>query len=77
VQYFEVCHPLHAANILTEDMRLDMVLPCGISVYTDQGNTHIGLIKPAPMLVVLSDSPFLLQISEQVEISTIQMVDEA
>ena len=58
-------------------MRLDMVLPCGISVYTDQGNTHIGLIKPAPMLAALSDSPSLLQIFEQAQASIIEMVDEA
>ena len=74
---FEVCHPLHAANLLTWDMRLNMVLPCRISVYTDQGKTKIGLIKPAPMLAALSDSPSLLQISEEVESRTIQMVEQA
>jgi uncharacterized protein (DUF302 family) len=74
---FEVCHPLHAANLLTGDMRLNMVLPCRISVYTDQGKTKIGLIKPAPMLAALSDSPSLLQISEEVESRTIQMVEQA
>jgi uncharacterized protein (DUF302 family) len=74
---FEVCHPLYAANILTGDMRVNMLLPCRISVYTDQGKTHIGLIKPAPMLAALSDSPSLLQIFEQAQTSTIEMIDEA
>lgn len=74
---FEVCHPLHAANILTGDMRINMLLPCRILVYTDQGKTHIGLIKPAPMPAALSDSPSLLQIFEQAQTSIIEMIDEA
>jgi uncharacterized protein (DUF302 family) len=52
-----------------------MLLPCRISVYTDQGKTHIGLIKPAPMVAALSDSPSLLQIFEQAQASTIEMID--
>lgn len=74
---FEVCHPLHAANLLTGDMRLNMVLPCRISVYTDQGKTKIGLVEPAPMLAALSDNPSLVEMAEKVERRTIQMLDEA
>jgi len=74
---FEVCNPRHAANVLANDMRLNMVLPCRISVYTDQGKTKIGIIKPAQMLSALSDHPSLIQIAEEVESSIIQMVDQA
>jgi uncharacterized protein (DUF302 family) len=74
---FEVCNPRHAANVLSNDMRWNMVLPCRISVYTDQGKTKIGLIKPGQMLSPLSDNPALVQIAEEVESSTIQMVDQA
>jgi len=45
---FEVCNPQQAANVLSCDMRLNRALPCRISVYTEQGQTKIGLIKPAP-----------------------------
>lgn len=74
---FEVFNPRHAANVLSTDMRLNMVLPCRISVYTDQGKTKIGLIKPAQMLAALSDNPALVQIAEDVETSIIQMVVQA
>jgi uncharacterized protein (DUF302 family) len=74
---FEVCNPRHAANVLSNDMRLNMLLPCRISVYTDQGKTKIGLIKPAQMLAALSDNPALVQIAEEVESSTILMVEQA
>lgn len=54
-----------------------MALPCRISVYTDEGKTKIGLIKPANMLRTLSDNPALVIVSEQVESKIIQMVNEA
>jgi len=74
---FEVCNPVQAAKVLAADMRLNMALPCRISVFTDQGATKIGLIKPAQMLASLSTQPELHQVAQEVEMKTIQMVDEA
>ena len=74
---FEVCNPGHAANVLAIDMRLNMALPCRISVYTEDGQTKIGLIKPEPMLAALSDNETLLEIAQEVEATMIKMVDEA
>ena len=74
---FEVCNPGQAAKVLATDMRLNMALPCRISVFTDRGKTRIGLIKPVQMLSALSKDPALLQVAREVENKTIQMVDEA
>lgn len=74
---FEVCNPGQAAKVMGIDMRLNMALPCRISVYTEQGKTRIGLIKPADMLAGLSQDATLLQIANEVEALTLQMVDEA
>jgi len=74
---FEVCNPVQAAKVLSTDMRLNMALPCRISVFTDKGRTKIGLIKPVQMLSALSQEAALVQVSEEVEAKTIQMVDEA
>jgi uncharacterized protein (DUF302 family) len=74
---FEVCNPGQAAKVLASDMRLNMALPCRISVFTDQGTTKIGLIRPVQMLSALSKDPALLQVAREVEDKTIQMVDEA
>ena len=74
---FEVCNPGQAAKVMGLDMRLNMALPCRISVYTEQGQTRIGLIKPAQMLAGLSQDPALLQIANEVEAQTLQMVNEA
>ncbi len=74
---FEVCNPGQAAKVLATDIRLNMALPCRISVYTENGRTKIGLIKPVPMLSALSQDDGLAQIAKEVEDKTIQMVDEA
>ena len=74
---FEVCNPAQAAKVLSTDMRLNMALPCRISVYTEKGKTKLGLITPVKMLSSLSQDPALLEVAKEVEEKTIQMVDEA
>ncbi len=74
---FEVCNPGQAAKVLATDMRLNMALPCRISVFTEKGTTKIGLIKPEQMLAALSQDAALTQVAKEVEETTIQMVDEA
>ena len=74
---FEVCNPGQAAKVLSTDMRLNMALPCRISVFTEKGKTKIGLIKPAQMLSALSQDTALVQVAREVEEKTIQMVEEA
>ncbi len=74
---FEVCNPAQAAKVMSTDMRLNMALPCRISVFTEHGKTRIGLIKPATMLIALSQDATLAKVAKEVEEQTIQMVDEA
>ncbi|MBN8735843.1 MAG: DUF302 domain-containing protein [Xanthomonadales bacterium] len=74
---FEVCNPRQAAKVIGSDLRLNMVLPCRISVYTEAGETRIGMIEPERMLGVLSDDPALDAIARGVGESTRRMIDEA
>lgn len=74
---FEVCNPVQAAKVLQIDMRLNMALPCRISVFTEKEKVKVGLIKPGQMLSALSEDATLLSVAEDVEKQTIQMVDEA
>lgn len=74
---FEVCNPAQAAKVLASDMQLNMALPCRISVYTEKGGTHIGMIKPVQMLAALSDDPALAAVAAEVETKTMLMIDEA
>lgn len=74
---FEVCNPEQAAKVLSTDMRLNMALPCRISVFTEKGKTKIGLIKPEQMLSALSQEPELVQVAREVEEKTVKMINEA
>lgn len=74
---FEVCDPNQAAKVMSADMRLNMALPCRISVYTENGTTRIGMIKPAQMLSALSNDPALQGVANEVEERTMQMIDNS
>lgn len=74
---FEVCNPQQAVKVLSADMRLNMALPCRISVFTEQGKTKIGLIKPMQMLSALSQDAGLIEVAKEVEDKVMQMVDDA
>jgi len=74
---FEVCNPTQAAKVLSTDMRLNMALPCRISVFTDGNKTEIGLIRPKQMLAMLSQDPALQEVAHEVEAKTIRMIDDA
>ena len=73
---FEICNPMQAAKVLSTDMRLNMALPCRISVFTEGGKTRIGMVRPAEMLSSLSQDPVLSKVAEEVEAKTTQIIDE-
>jgi len=74
---FEVCNPTQAAKVLSSDMRLNMALPCRISIFTENGSAKIGFIKPSQMLAALSEIPALLEVANEVEEKIIQIVNRA
>ena len=47
---FEVCNPRQAGRVLANDLRLNMALPCRVSVYTEEDKTWIGMIRSMPMV---------------------------
>jgi len=66
-QVLEVCNPVQAAKVLSEDLDLNMALPCRVSVYEKDGSTRIGMLSPQAMLEQLSDSPALRTVAAEVE----------
>ena len=73
---FEVCNPHKAKEIMDVDMCLNLVLPCRISVYEENGKTLIGMIKPKSLLLLLSDSKSLLPVAEEVEETLIKIIQQ-
>ncbi|MCP9820697.1 DUF302 domain-containing protein [Synechococcus sp. Cruz-9H2] len=74
---FEVCNPQQAATVLSTSMALNMALPCRISVYTENGQTRIGMIRPKAMLAILSADPSLKDVARAVEASTTAIIEAA
>ncbi len=74
---FEVCNPVQAAKVLAADMRLNMALPCRISVFTEKGKTKIGLLRPVNMLAALSQDMALIKVAKEVQDKIIQMANDA
>jgi uncharacterized protein (DUF302 family) len=74
---FEVCNPMQAARVMGRDMRLNMALPCRISVYTEAGHTRLGMIDPVTMLGSLSDDASLAVIAQEVSETARRMMDDA
>jgi uncharacterized protein (DUF302 family) len=74
---FEVCNPAFAAQVLAQDMRLNMVLPCRISVYTENGHTLIGMLPPMDLLPMLSDDETARQVAAEVDHRLKQMIAAA
>ncbi|MDX1804348.1 MAG: DUF302 domain-containing protein [Alcanivorax sp.] len=72
---FEICNPGQAARVLAIDMRLNMALPCRISVYTEQGVVKLGYIKPVEMLGALSDDAALREVASEVEASMLRILE--
>jgi uncharacterized protein (DUF302 family) len=74
---FEVCEPPAPATRPTE-LRRNPSLPCGlVSVFTEQGTTRIGLIRPSQMLSSLALDPAVSAVHLDVEKRSIAMVNEA
>lgn len=76
-QVLEVCNPHQAARVLSEDMDLNMALPCRISVYERDGQTQIGMISPQETLKFLSDAPALAVVAAEVETVLKAAIDAA
>lgn len=76
-QVLEVCNPNQAARVLTEDIELNMALPCRVSVYENNQKTQIGMMSPKMMLERLSDSSELREIAEEVEAVLETAIEEA
>ncbi|MBW7896211.1 MAG: DUF302 domain-containing protein [Opitutaceae bacterium] len=73
----EVCNPAQANKVLSLDRAMNVALPCRISVYEKEGRTWIGMIRPAAMLALLSESAELKVIADEVEVTMIRIIDGA
>lgn len=75
-QVHEVINYRYAAELLNIDMRLSLGIPWRIAVFTENGATKIGLLRPPALLTALGDHPELAHLVAEVEAKLILIVDE-
>jgi len=73
-QILDVCNPVFAESLLSEDMSLSIIMPCKISVYRQNGQTLIAMNS----LVQLVDdiNPDMIEIAQKVQEQLLQIMDE-
>ncbi|MCZ8513691.1 DUF302 domain-containing protein [Paenibacillus filicis] len=72
----EVCNPVEAKRVLSENSIIGYFLPCKITIYEDEGKTKIGLPKPTA-LIGMVDSGSLQGIAADVEQRLISCIDKS
>lgn len=72
---FEVCNPIYANKIIEQDMTLNTVLPCRISIYTENTTTYIAILKPSEMFKTLTENVTVLELAKEIDEVMIKIVD--
>lgn len=73
----EICQPALASTALREDMRVNLALPCRMSVFVDDGRTWIGMIPPGDMLALVPGGSGHEELAHTVEQTTRLIIDDA
>lgn len=73
-QILSVCNPKFAKEALDTNLKVGILLPCKVSVYTDKGTTKIVLLKPTEAIGFLGDERLNL-LSKTIENILIEVVD--
>lgn len=72
----EVCNPMEAQKVLTENQMAGYFLPCKIVVYEDKGKTKIGMPRPTALISLLNDEA-LKQLAKDIEDRLITCLDHS
>lgn len=72
---FEICHPGHAAALVSSDPQLASALPCRIAVSDNNGSTSVSLVSPAQLLKGLSNDQAIHQLADVIEAENLSILD--
>lgn len=72
----EVCNPHKAKQALEADILTGYFLPCKLAVYSLDGTTHIGMLRPTALMEMIGD-PTLRGFAAEVEEALTQAIDRS
>ena len=76
LKIIEICNATYASQVLDRDVRISLMLPCPISVFVQQGKTHISTLLPSSISHFYPEAG-IEQLAAEVEAIVLQIVDEA
>lgn len=78
-EVLEVCNPVEAKKVLSENVLNGYFLPCKITVYEHEGQTNIGLPKPSHLIGMVGEesTAAMLEIAIDVERRLIMCIDNS
>lgn len=77
LRVLELCNANQAFQVMQQEIGMNIALPCRISIWQLDGQTHIGMLRPKALLQMLSKNPALGTIADEVERQMVAMVDAA
>ncbi|PKO30089.1 MAG: hypothetical protein CVU34_20160 [Betaproteobacteria bacterium HGW-Betaproteobacteria-7] len=77
LKVFAVASPRLTEGLLAIEMRLGLALPWRLSVFTEEGVTRLGFLRPSIVLPALSPRAATLPLAEEFEARLRQAVEEA
>lgn len=76
IRVYEICNPSWANEVLGIDLEMNMALPCRVSIYSQQGQTKVGMINPSTMLEMMSQDARLTPIADEVHSVVTRIMEE-
>ncbi|XPV68015.1 MAG: DUF302 domain-containing protein [Halarcobacter sp.] len=68
----EVCNPNYAKTLLDEDMKLAVILPCKIAVYTQEGKTNISINSLTQLVDDIN--PDMLELAQEIQDTLLELI---
>jgi len=76
LKIIEICNPKFASQVLVQDIKTSLMLPCRICVYEEKGKTYISTLKPN-IISSFYPNADIKDIAEEVDKLVLSIVDEA
>src|SRR5262249_40310469 len=76
LQIIEICNAKYASQVLSKDVKLSLMLPCPISVYTEGGQTRISTLLPTSMVQFFPKAG-IENVASEVEDIVLRIIEEA
>jgi uncharacterized protein (DUF302 family) len=72
----EICDAKYASQVLQKDVKLSLMLPCPISIYVENGKTHISTLLPSSIAHFFPNAE-IERVAADVETAVLKIVDAA